>query len=90
MKLSPPDPGDLRLASYNIQKCVGLDLRRAPRRILTVLEGLGARIVVLQEADYLQQIIKNEIESRKEEEKKSRIEAMFRMADNNQKKAEKK
>ncbi len=51
MKLSPPDPGDLRLASYNIQKCVGLDLRRAPRRILTVLEGLGARIVVLQEAD---------------------------------------
>ncbi len=41
----------LRLASYNIQKCVGLDLRRQPRRILQVLDGLGASIVVLQEAD---------------------------------------
>ncbi|WP_424986326.1 endonuclease/exonuclease/phosphatase family protein [Microbulbifer sp. S227A] len=45
------DPAQLRLASYNIQKCVGLDLRRQPRRILQVLEGLGAEIVVLQEAD---------------------------------------
>lgn len=41
----------LRLASYNIQKCVGLDLRRQPRRILRVLDGVGADIVVLQEAD---------------------------------------
>ncbi len=41
----------LRLASYNIQKCVGLDLRRLPRRILTVLDGLDASVVVLQEAD---------------------------------------
>lgn len=41
----------LRLASYNIQKCVGLDLRRQPRRILTVLDGLGASLVLLQEAD---------------------------------------
>ncbi|MEN8742954.1 MAG: endonuclease, partial [Phaeobacter gallaeciensis] len=41
----------LRLASYNIQKCVGLDLRRQPRRILNVLEDMGARIVLLQEAD---------------------------------------
>lgn len=41
----------LRLASYNIQKCIGLDLRRHPRRILQVLDALGAQIVVLQEAD---------------------------------------
>ncbi|AVO39529.1 endonuclease/exonuclease/phosphatase family protein [Pukyongiella litopenaei] len=41
----------IRLASYNIQKCVGLDMRRLPRRILQVLDGLGAEIVVLQEAD---------------------------------------
>ncbi|MBE1284589.1 MAG: endonuclease [Rhodobacteraceae bacterium] len=41
----------LRLASYNIQKCVGLDLRRLPRRIVQVLESIGAEIVVLQEAD---------------------------------------
>lgn len=52
--LMPPKlsvPGRLRLASYNIQKCVGLDMRRQPRRILQVLDGLGAEIVVLQEAD---------------------------------------
>jgi len=41
----------LRLASYNIQKCVGLDLRRQPRRILQVLSRLHAQVVVLQEAD---------------------------------------
>lgn len=41
----------LRLASYNIQKCIGMDLRRRPDRILQVLDGLEAQIVVLQEAD---------------------------------------
>jgi endonuclease/exonuclease/phosphatase family metal-dependent hydrolase len=51
MKTNIPVPGSLRLASYNIQKCVGIDLRRQPRRILRVLDGLGAEIVVLQEAD---------------------------------------
>ncbi|MFT7594528.1 MAG: endonuclease/exonuclease/phosphatase family metal-dependent hydrolase [Paracoccaceae bacterium] len=45
------DPAALRVASYNIQKCVGLDLRRRPRRILQVLDGVGASLVVLQEAD---------------------------------------
>ena len=44
-------PAMLRLASYNIQKCVGLDFRRLPRRILQVLDRIGAQIVVLQEAD---------------------------------------
>ena len=41
----------LRLASYNIQKCVGLDFRRQPQRILQVLDKMQADIVVLQEAD---------------------------------------
>ncbi|MFU8880888.1 MAG: endonuclease/exonuclease/phosphatase family protein [Rhodobacterales bacterium] len=41
----------LRIASYNLQKCVGLDLRRRPDRSLKVIEGLGADLVVLQEAD---------------------------------------
>lgn len=41
----------LRIASYNLQKCVGLDLRRRPDRTLDVIAGLGADIVVLQEAD---------------------------------------
>lgn len=41
----------LRIASYNLQKCVGLDLRRRPDRTLDVIAGLGADLVVLQEAD---------------------------------------
>ena len=41
----------LRIASYNIQKCVGLDFRRQPQRILQVIENTKADIVVLQEAD---------------------------------------
>lgn len=45
------DTGTLRLASYNIQKCVGLDFRRRPQRILQVLDHIRADIVVLQEAD---------------------------------------
>lgn len=41
----------LRLASYNIQKAIGLDLRRDPSRILAVISDMDADIVVLQEAD---------------------------------------
>lgn len=41
----------LRAASYNIRKCVGLDWRRRPERILEVIAGLQADIVALQEAD---------------------------------------
>ncbi len=41
----------LRIASYNIRKCVGLDLRRKPDRTLNVIAGLESDIVVLQEAD---------------------------------------
>ncbi|MEY8799699.1 endonuclease/exonuclease/phosphatase family protein [Leisingera sp. XS_AS12] len=46
----PPRNG-LRIATYNIQKCVGMDMRRRPERILQVLERLGAQVAVLQEAD---------------------------------------
>ncbi|MBZ0130012.1 MAG: endonuclease/exonuclease/phosphatase family protein [Rhodobacteraceae bacterium] len=41
----------IRLASYNIRKCVGLDRRRAPGRILDVITSLDADIIALQEAD---------------------------------------
>lgn len=41
----------LRLASYNIRKAVGLDWRRDPARVLSVVNGLSADVVVLQEAD---------------------------------------
>lgn len=41
----------LRLASYNVHKCVGLDRRRDPGRILDVINALRADIVALQEVD---------------------------------------
>ena len=44
-------PRTLRIATYNLQKCVGLDLRRRPDRILSVLAATGAQVAVLQEAD---------------------------------------
>ena len=41
----------IRVATYNIRKCVGLDWRRRPDRILRVLAELDADVVALQEAD---------------------------------------
>lgn len=41
----------LTFASYNIHKAVGLDRRRDPERILSVLHEIDADIIALQEAD---------------------------------------
>ena len=41
----------MRLASYNIRKCIGLDRRRDPGRTLAVLNALDADVIALQEAD---------------------------------------
>lgn len=41
----------LTIASYNIHKGVGSDGRRAPVRILDVLDEIGADVAILQEAD---------------------------------------
>ncbi len=41
----------MRLASYNIRKCIGLDRKRDPWRILQVINNLQADVVVLQEVD---------------------------------------
>ncbi|MFC3213564.1 MULTISPECIES: endonuclease/exonuclease/phosphatase family protein [Novosphingobium] len=41
----------LKFASYNIHKAVGLDRRRDPERILTVLKEIDADVVALQEVD---------------------------------------
>jgi endonuclease/exonuclease/phosphatase family metal-dependent hydrolase len=41
----------LRVASYNIRKAIGTDRRRAPLRILSVLNEIDADVVALQEAD---------------------------------------
>lgn len=42
---------EVKIVSYNIRKAVGLDRRRHPERILSILGGLDADVVVLQEAD---------------------------------------
>ena len=41
----------LRVASYNIRKCIGLDRRRDPGRVLGVIGALNADVVALQEVD---------------------------------------
>lgn len=41
----------LTFASYNIHKAVGLDRKRDPDRILSVIRELGADILALQEVD---------------------------------------
>ena len=41
----------LRFASYNIHKAVGLDRRRDPARIMSVLREIDADVIALQEAD---------------------------------------
>jgi endonuclease/exonuclease/phosphatase family metal-dependent hydrolase len=41
----------LSFASYNIHKAVGLDRRRDPDRILSILNEIDADVVALQEAD---------------------------------------
>jgi endonuclease/exonuclease/phosphatase family metal-dependent hydrolase len=41
----------LKVATYNIRKCVGTDRRRDPARVLEVLREIDADIIALQEAD---------------------------------------
>jgi len=41
----------LRVASYNIHQCVGLDGHRSPARIAEVLQEIDADLVALQEVD---------------------------------------
>lgn len=42
---------ELKVATYNIRKAVGLDQRRNPQRILAVLNEIDADIIALQEVD---------------------------------------
>lgn len=51
MRTPPSRSPRLRVASYNVRKCIGLDRRRVPERILEVINALDADIVALQEAD---------------------------------------
>ena len=43
--------GSIKVATYNIHKCVGMDRKRNPERILDVLREIDADIIALQEAD---------------------------------------
>jgi endonuclease/exonuclease/phosphatase family metal-dependent hydrolase len=45
------ESNELRLASYNVHKGVGTDMRRDPNRTISVLREIGADIVALQEVD---------------------------------------
>ncbi len=45
------DKNSIRIASYNMRKARGLDQQRRPERTAQVINGLGADVVVLQEAD---------------------------------------
>ncbi|WP_237215370.1 endonuclease/exonuclease/phosphatase family protein [Falsiroseomonas oryziterrae] len=47
----PVGDGELRLASWNLHKCVGTDGRFDPHRSVSVIAELGADIIALQEAD---------------------------------------
>ena len=49
--LPQPDVGALRVASWNIRKCLGIDRRRDPDRTLRVIAATQAHVVVLQESD---------------------------------------
>lgn len=42
-------PVDIRIATYNIHRCRGLDRRTLPQRIADVLGPIGADVVALQE-----------------------------------------
>ncbi|KFE34552.1 endonuclease/exonuclease/phosphatase family protein [Thioclava atlantica] len=41
----------LRIASYNLHKCVGSDRRHDPERIVAVIKALQADVIALQEVD---------------------------------------
>lgn len=44
-------PEEILVASYNVQKCVGIDLRRDPARTMRVISEIGADILAIQEGD---------------------------------------
>ncbi len=41
----------IKVATYNIRKCIGTDRKRDPARIMQILQEIDADIVALQEAD---------------------------------------
>ena len=46
-----PYDAKVRVASYNVRKCVGLDRRTLPERVLGVISRVEANVVAIQEVD---------------------------------------
>ncbi|WP_269933325.1 endonuclease/exonuclease/phosphatase family protein [Aminobacter sp. HY435] len=46
-----PRHSEIVVASYNVHKCVGIDRRFDPGRIMEVISEIGADVIALQEAD---------------------------------------
>ncbi len=44
-----PDKQQLRIATYNVHKCRGMDRRTSPERIGRILQSLDADVIGLQE-----------------------------------------
>lgn len=44
-------PDRVRVASYNVHRCIGSDGRCSPQRIASVIGGLGACVVAVQEVE---------------------------------------
>ena len=51
LRQRPTDPGNVRVLTYNIHACVGMDGELAPERIARVLSQTGADVICLQELD---------------------------------------
>jgi len=47
----PRTDAPLKIASYNVHQCVGMDFRRDPSRIAQVLQELDCEVIGLQEVD---------------------------------------
>jgi endonuclease/exonuclease/phosphatase family metal-dependent hydrolase len=46
-----PEPAGLRIATYNVHGCVGMDRQRSESRIADVIASMSADVVALQELD---------------------------------------
>lgn len=51
METKSTQDASLRVASYNVRKCVGLDRSANPERVLDVISQIEASIVAIQEVD---------------------------------------
>jgi endonuclease/exonuclease/phosphatase family metal-dependent hydrolase len=46
-----PEAGTLRLASYNVHRCIGMDRQHSPERVAEVLREIDADVIGVQELD---------------------------------------